>query len=125
MERQFAYLGRSVEEARQLTELTLAKTPEVYLDMDARYSDTATAQSLNLPMLILQGERDYQVTMDDYRAWREAVGNRQGVVMKSYPSLNPLFMSGEGASMPEEYQTPGHVAEEVMDDIANFILSGK
>lgn len=53
MERQFAYLGRSVEEARQLTELTLAKTPEVYLDMDARYSDTATAQSLNLPMLIL------------------------------------------------------------------------
>ena len=43
MERQFAYLGRSVEEARQLTELTLAKTPEVYLDMDARYSDTATA----------------------------------------------------------------------------------
>lgn len=125
MERQFAYLGRSVEEARQLTELTLAKTPEVYLDMDARYSDTATAQSLNLPMLILQGERDYQVTMDDYRAWREAVGNRQGVVMKSYPSLNHLFMSGEGASMPEEYRTPGHVAEEVMDDIANFILLGK
>ena len=108
-----------------MTELTLAKTPEVYLDMDARYSDTATAQSLNLPMLILQGERDYQVTMDDYRAWREAVGNRQGVVMKSYPSLNNLFMSGEGASIPEEYQTPGHVAEEVMDDIANFILSGK
>ena len=96
-----------------------------YLDMDARYSDTATAQRLTLPMLILQGERDYQVTMDDYRAWREAVGNRQGVVMKSYPSLNHLFMSGEGASMPEEYQTPGHVAEEVMDDIANFILSGK
>lgn len=125
MERQFAYLGRSVEEARQLTELTLAKTPEVYLDMDARYSDTATAQSLNLPMLILQGERDYQVTMDDYWAWREAVGNRQGVVMKSYPSLNHLFMSGEGASMPEEYRTPGHVAEEVMDDIANFILLGK
>ncbi len=101
MERQFAYLGRSVEEARQLTELTLAKTPEVYLDMDARYSDTATAQRLTLPMLILQGERDYQVTMDDYRAWREAVGNRQRVVMKSHPSLNHLFMSGEGASMPE------------------------
>ena len=125
MERQLAYLGRSAEEARQLTDLALAEIPEVYLDMDARYSDTATAQNLNLPMLILQGERDYQVTMDDYRAWREAVGNHQGVVMKSYPSLNHLFMSGEGRSMPEEYRTPGHVAEEVMDDIANFILSGK
>lgn len=93
--------------------------------MDARYSDTATAQNLNIPMLILQGERDYQVTMDDYRTWREAVGSRQGVVMKSYPSLNHLFMAGKGGSMPEEYQTPGHVAEEVMDDIANFVLSGK
>ncbi len=125
IERQLAYLGRSAEEARQLTDLALAEIPEVYLDMDARYSDTATAQRLNLPMLILQGERDYQVTMDDYRTWHEAVGSRQGVVMKSYPSLNHLFMSGEGGSMPEEYRTPGHVAEEVMDDIANFILSRK
>lgn len=125
MERQLAYLGRSAEEIRKLTEIALADIPDSYLDLDARYSDTATAQELNIPILILQGERDYQVTMDDYRTWREAVGSRQGVVMKSYPSLNHLFMTGKGGSMPEEYQTPGHVAEEVMDDIANFILSGK
>ena len=125
IERQLAYLGRSAEEIRKLTEIALADIPDSYLDLDARYSDTATAQELNIPMLILQGERDYQVTMDDYRTWREAVGNRQGVVMKSYPSLNHLFMTGKGGSMPEEYQTPGHVAEEVMDDIANFVLSGK
>ena len=125
IERQLAYLGRSAEEIRKLTEIALADIPDSYLDLDARYSDTATAQELNIPMLILQGERDYQVTMDDYRTWREAVGSRQGVVMKSYPSLNHLFMAGKGGSMPEEYQTPGHVAEEVMDDIANFVLSGK
>lgn len=125
IERQLAYLGRSAEEIRKLTEIASADIPDSYLDLDARYSDTATAQELNIPMLILQGERDYQVTMDDYRTWREAVGNRQGVVMKSYPSLNHLFMTGKGGSMPEEYQTPGHVAEEVMDDIANFVLSGK
>ena len=125
IERQLAYLGRSAEEIRKLTEIALADIPDSYLDLDARYSDTATAQELNIPMLILQGERDYQVTMDDYRTWRQTVGNRQGVVMKSYPSLNHLFMAGKGGSMPEEYQTPGHVAEEVMDDIANFVLSGK
>lgn len=125
IERQLAYLGRSAEEIRKLTEIALADIPDSYLDLDARYSDTATAQELNIPMLILQGERDYQVTMDDYRTWRQTVGNRQGVVMKSYPSLNHLFMTGKGGSMPEEYQTPGHVAEEVMDDIANFVLSGK
>ena len=66
-----------------------------------------------------------RVSNGDTFRFAQDLGNRQGVVMKSYPSLNHLFMSGEGASMPEEYQTPGHVAEEVMDDIANFILSGK
>ena len=99
--------------------------PKDYLDFDNRYSGTKTASKLAIPMLILQGERDYQVTMDDYAAWRKAVGNRKGVVMKSYPSLNHLFISGEGGSMPEEYRKPGHVAEKVMDDIANFILSEK
>ena len=46
------------------TELTLAQDL-FYLDVDAAGQDTATAQSLNLPDADPQGERDYQVTMDD------------------------------------------------------------
>ena len=129
LERQFTYLMKSEavkkRDVQKLVDAALADLPEGYLDFDARYSGTKTASKLAIPMLILQGERDYQVTMDDYAAWRKAVGSRKGVVMKSYPSLNHLFISGEGGSMPEEYSKPGRVAEEVMDDIANFILSEK
>ena len=129
LERQFAFLlqsrGEKKADASKLTDAALADLPEGYLDFDAHYSGTETASELTIPMLILQGERDYQVTMDDYAAWRKAVGGHKGVVMKSYPSLNHLFISGEGGSMPEEYRKPGHVAGEVMDDIANFILSEK
>jgi hypothetical protein len=41
--------------------------------------------------------------------------------MKSYPALNHLFVAGEGKSLPAEYAKPGHVAPQVIDDIAKFV----
>ncbi len=81
----------------------------------------AEAKDLTIPMLILQGERDYQVTMKEFAGWKAAVGGRKNVTLKSYPALNHLFVAGEGKSMPDEYSRPGHVAPEVVADIAKFM----
>lgn len=83
---------------------------------------TAEASSIGRPLLILQGERDYQVTMADFALWQEALAGVPGVTFKSYPDLNHLFMTGTGKSTPDEYQQPGHVSQEVVDDIAAFVL---
>src|SRR5450755_220878 len=85
------------------------------------YDPAAAAKKLGIPMLILQGERDYQVTMTDFGLWKTAVGNAKGVVMKSYPALNHLFVAGEGKSLPAEYSKPGHVATAVIEEIAKFV----
>jgi hypothetical protein len=85
------------------------------------YDPAAAARKLGIPMLILQGERDFQVTMADFALWKTAVGSAKGVVMKSYPALNHLFVPGEGKSLPAEYAKPGHVAPQVIDDIAKFV----
>jgi dienelactone hydrolase len=85
------------------------------------YDPAAAAKKLAIPLLILQGERDYQVTMTDFALWKAAVGGAKGVVMKSYPALNHLFVAGEGKSLPAEYSKPGHVALAVIDDIARFV----
>jgi dienelactone hydrolase len=82
---------------------------------------TVTAAKIKQPMLILQGERDYQVPMTDFGMWKEATAGRKDVVLKSYPKLNHLFVEGEGKSRPEEYQKEGHVAGYVIDDIAAWI----
>ncbi|MCW3490163.1 alpha/beta hydrolase [Dethiobacter alkaliphilus] len=87
------------------------------------YSPAQTAQGLNMPMLILQGERDYQVTMEDFAGWQEALGSRSDVFLLSYPELNHLFIAGEGKSTPEEYSEPGNVAQTVIDDIASWLRS--
>ena len=91
-----------------------------WLDLKG-YDPAAEAKKAGLPMLILQGERDYQVTMTDFGLWKGAVGSAKGVVMKSYPALNHLFVAGEGKSLPAEYNKPGHVAAAVIEDIAAFI----
>jgi dienelactone hydrolase len=85
------------------------------------YNPANAARSLTQSMLILQGERDYQVTMDDFAAWRRALGTRANVTFKSYPRLNHLFMAGSGQSSPAEYMQHGYVDEAVVRDIAAWI----
>jgi dienelactone hydrolase len=95
--------------------------PEAYWkDLDA-YSPTQAASALPIPMLILQGERDYQVSLADLQGWRAAVGGRPNVTIKSYPTLNHLFLPGEGKSTPAEYSQAGHIPDFVFDDIAEWV----
>jgi uncharacterized protein len=59
--------------------------PEAYWkDLDA-YRPAQTTAALTSPMLILQGERDYQVALADLQEWRGALGGRANVTIKSYP----------------------------------------
>ena len=88
------------------------------------YDPPASASRLEQSMLVLQGERDYQVTMEDFGAWRRALESRQGAHFKSYPTLNHLFIAGSGPSSPAEYNRPGHVEGSVVADIAAWIQQG-
>ena len=104
------------------TQLPLGLTANYWLFLH-NYHQTETAKKLKIPILILQGERDYQVTMTDFNVWKEALAKNKRASFHSYPKLNHLFMEGEGKSTPAEYETPGHVAEYLIDDIANWIKS--
>lgn len=85
------------------------------------YDPAAEARKLDVPMLIMQGGRDYQVTMQDFALWKAALDGRKNVTLRAYPNLNHLFIAGEGKSTPAEYQLPGHVAGVVIDDIAKWV----
>lgn len=85
------------------------------------YDPIATARALDRPMLILQGERDYQVTMVDFAGWRDGLSGRPEATLKSYPALDHLFMAGSGPSLPGDYMQPRHVDAQVIDDIAAWM----
>jgi dienelactone hydrolase len=91
-----------------------------YLDVRG-YDPAGVARTLDVPLLVLQGERDYQVTMTDFAGWKAALSSRPKATLRTYPTLNHLFVSGQGTPNPSEYDQPGHVDEEVIGDIAAWV----
>jgi dienelactone hydrolase len=109
--------------AGQMVSFLGAPTPASYwLDL-RRYDAAKTAAGLKIPIFVLQGGRDYQVTRTDFGAWKRALAGRKNVELKLYPALNHLFVEGTGESRPAEYEQPGHVAEQVITDLAGWVTS--
>lgn len=103
------------------TEMIFGAPPSYWLDL-RNYDPVVAAAALDLPLLILQGERDYQVTVaDDLARWQAGLADREDVTVQTYPGLNHLFMFGEGAPNPDEYNAAGHVSEDVIDAIAAWV----
>jgi dienelactone hydrolase len=96
--------------------------PLAYL-LDLKTYDPFTVKSLRLPMLFLQGGRDFQVTMKDFELWKSAMAGRANATFHAYPALNHLFVAGDGKSTPVEYRAPGNVSGEVVRDIAAWVRS--
>lgn len=76
-----------------------------------------------LPILVLRGGRDYQVTKADMDGFRTALRGRPNTVFHLYPDLNHLFQKGNGMAVPKEYLKPSPVDQKVVEDIARWVKS--
>ena len=101
-------------------ELLLHVPASYWVDLRG-YSPPAAALKLKQPLLILQGERDYNVTMDAFRDWQQALAKRAHTSFKSYPKLDHLFLEGTGPATPADYARPRNIPKYVVDDIATWI----
>lgn len=95
--------------------------PRSYWEFANQYKPVEVAAELKIPILVLQGERDYQVTMEDFGLWRSGLSHGQNAFFKSYPTLNHLLQEGSGKSIPFEYTRASPVPAYIMDDIASFV----
>ena len=87
----------------------------------AAYDVLEAAKEIMEPVLLLQGEEDYQVTMEDYEIWKSAVGDKDNWQMISYPGLTHTFVPGEKTEGAAVYTREGKVQENVILDIASFV----
>jgi dienelactone hydrolase len=102
-------------------EALLGAPPSYWNDLNA-YDAPAVARTVPQRMLVVQGGRDYQVTMTDFEAWRAALAGRKDVTLKVYPTLNHALAAGEGKSTPAEYREATHVDGDVVADLAAWVL---
>lgn len=122
---------RTLDDARKTMETVRNLTPadaasgrgisgapaSYWLDLRG-YDPPAAAAKLRQRILVLQGARDYQVTTADFEKWKTALASSPNAEFHLYPTLNHLFLPGQGKSLPSEYSIPGHVPVEVINDIA-------
>lgn len=100
--------------------------PVGYWKSLGQYCGMNFIEQVSMPMLILQGDADFQIYPDkDYVLWQKTLADRSNVTFHLYEGLNHLMMPTAGARDISEYQTASTVAAQVIDDIAAFVGSIK
>jgi len=100
-----------------------------YLKEMAEHPVADYLRATEKPVLILHGEKDFQVTVEkDLALYREICAGKPNVSFKVYAGLNHLFMKsiyGNLKDFKKEYKVPQKVDPRVLDDIAGFIFGGE
>ncbi len=82
---------------------------------------------LEKPVLILQGEKDFQVKADrDFTAYQDLLKDKPNVTFRLYEGLNHAFVPtvyGTITKAKKEYSVEQHIGEAVISDIAHWILA--
>ena len=82
---------------------------------------------LKKPILIMQGEKDFQATPEkDLAAYKELLKDKENVTFKLYENLNHLFVNsvyGNIMKAMKEYKVEQHIGENVIKDLADWILN--
>ena len=78
------------------------------------------------PVLIMQGGRDFQVLAEeDLREFHRLLDGRDNVSFRLYPELNHVFVNAiydDILKASKDYRVERHIGDEVIGDIARFIL---
>ncbi len=99
----------------------LVNAPATYwLDLNL-YKPLEVVKQLKMPLLFIQGGRDYQVTRADLDGWMTALKGKKTATFKYHPQLNHLMQDGVGKSKPSEYDQRKPVNPQVVKDIANWV----
>ena len=104
------------------SEMVFGAPARYWRDLQARRPLEALRR-LTIPILVLQGGNDYQVTRADYDLVQAALTGKPETARQShwFPDLNHLFMQADAPSTGTEYGRSGQVDPRVTDAIATWI----
>lgn len=92
------------------------------ISFDARYlmDDNST-----MPLLILQGEADFETDLESYEEWRTVLKGRAHTEYHSYKKLNHYFITTNGKTDASDYDTAGKVSTSVIHKVAGWCKNQK
>jgi len=118
-------LDFSAEEAKDIIVPLFNNSLYYWRDLSAN-SFAHYIQNITVPMLVMQPERDFQITVDaDFVAMQELLADRDNVTFRLYEDLNHLFAPSTATNFIEHAASvmeAGHVDRTVLQDIVDWIL---
>jgi dienelactone hydrolase len=122
LEKQHQIIG-DIEAGKVPDQQMLQGAPIHYMRELIALAPAGELRKERIPALVLQGGKDVQVFQPDFELLKQALDARKnaGDEAKFFPELNHLFMAVQGESTLAAYQTPGHVAFEVTETIAEWV----
>ena len=114
----------SLSSATPAKELPLGVPAAYWLDLRA-HDPADEIKAVSQPLLILQGEKDYQVTSKDLERWKQSLAGRANVTIKTYPGLGHCFTRAGEKPGPSDYEKAQNVSVSVIDDIAGWVNKNK
>lgn len=124
----FEKINSMSDEEAKATPVLGKYTRAYYFKEMGQHPSEQYLKQLNKPMLILQGEGDFQVTVEkDFSEYKKILSDRDHVTFKCYPDLNHMFMPavyGKILKAKKEYKVAQHVDQQVIHDISEWIHAG-
>ena len=111
------------ESADERTELLLGYPVSYWISLN-EIDQQEIARKTKIPMLILQGDEDFQVTYEnDFLFWQEVLAGKDNATFRHYAGLSHVFMPGSRERFDSSsYDPPAHMDAQVIADIAVWIL---
>lgn len=125
--RQFQETSNEIDRSRLLKlgdiapdSIILGAPASYWVDLNM-YDQLATAKKIKNRILVLQGEYDFQVSVQDYNLWKSVLAANKNATFKLYPDLNHLLSSQKEKGNGLQYRVPANVAANLINDIAEWI----
>ena len=98
-----------------------------YFKEMGEHASPAYLKNLEKPVIIMQGEKDFQATVEkDYAAYQKLLEGKDNVTFCLYENLNHVFVPsvyGTLMKAKQEYNVEQHIGEPVISDLAHWILN--
>lgn len=96
-----------------------------YFKEMGEHAASAYLSSCEKPILIMQGEKDFQATAEkDFAAYKQLLAGRSNVTFRLYENLSHAFVPsvyGDIMKAKQEYNVKQHISDKVIGDIASWI----
>ena len=98
-----------------------------YFKEMGEHNSSKYLDQLEKPILILQGDKDFQATVEkDFNAYMKLLSGKSNVTFSLYEGLNHAFVPsvyGQITKAKQEYGIEQHIGEKVIGDMATWILT--